>query len=148
MKPLYLGADHRGFPLKEFLKEKLEELGLPFKDLGTYSSESVDYPDYAIKVAEKVAKEDAFGVLICMTGIGMSIAANKVKGIRAARVLSKRGARLSRRHNNANVLCIPGKGLKRERAFEILLTFINEPFSGGRHARRIKKVADYEEREH
>ena len=144
MKPIYLGSDHRGFPLKVYLKEKLKERGIPYEDFGTFSTESVDYPDYAIKVAEKVSKESTFGVLICMTGIGMSIAANKVRGIRAARVLSKKDAILSRRHNNANVLCIPGKGLKRERALEILLTFIEAPFDGGRHARRVRKVADYE----
>lgn len=144
MLKVYLGADHRGFLLKEFLKRRLKEADIALEDLGTSSPEPVDYPDFAMKVGEKVSKEGGFGLLVCMTGIGMSIAANKVTGVRAARVLSKKDARLARRHNDANVLCIPGRGLRRDRAWEILRVFLEESFALGRHERRVRKIEEYE----
>ena len=140
-----IGADHRGYKLKEQLKEYMEDKGIEFVDFGTYSEESVDYPDYAIPVAEAVAKGECdFGVLICYTGIGMSIAANKVKGIRAAHVVAPVYAKMTRQHNDANVLCLPGGFITKEAAIECLELFINTEFEGGRHKRRVEKIVKYE----
>ncbi len=137
-----LGADHRGFPLKEALKARLRQQGYTVVDVGTHSAEtSVDYPDFARKVAERVRTGEAtYGVLICHTGIGMSMAANKIPGIRAALVWDAEQARLSRAHNDANVLCFPGSFVPVERAWEALQRFLETPFEGGRHARRVHKL--------
>ncbi len=142
-----IGSDHRGYKLKEQLKEYMKEKGIEFIDYGTDSEESVDYPDYAIKVAEAVAKKECdMGVLICYTGIGMSIAANKVKGIRAAHVVAPVYARMTRQHNDANVLCLPGGFISKEAAIESLELFISTEFEGGRHKRRVDKIVEYEKR--
>ncbi len=142
-----IGSDHRGYKLKEELKEYMKQKGIEFIDLGADSENSVDYPDYAIPVAEKVAKKECdFGVLICYTGIGMSIAANKVKGIRAAHVVAPIYARMSRLHNDANVLCLPGGFITKDSAIECLELFISTEFEGGRHKRRVDKITGYEER--
>jgi RpiB/LacA/LacB family sugar-phosphate isomerase len=136
-----LGADHAGFPLKEALKEQLQKLGLRVTDLGTHSAESTDYPDYARAVAESVArKQSTYGLLVCCTGVGMSITANKVPGVRAALVLNEEMARLAREHNDANVLCLGAKFVQPEQAHQILATFFSAKFEGGRHERRVGKI--------
>ncbi len=142
-----IGSDHAGFKLKEEIKRFLEEKGIEVVDFGTNSEERVDYPDYAIPLAESVAKgEETFGILICGTGIGMSIAANKVKGIRASLVSDVYSAHSAREHNNANILCMGGRVLGTELAKEITKAWLNAEFLGGRHERRINKIAEYEDK--
>jgi ribose 5-phosphate isomerase B len=136
-----LGADHAGYEFKEKIKQHLASLGYKFQDFGTSSSESTDYPDYAHKVAEEVSSGKAdFGILVCGTGIGMSIVANKHKGVRAAVVESVSAAKLSREHNNANVLALGARIIPWETAQEIITTFLSTNFDGGRHQRRIDKI--------
>jgi len=136
-----LGADHAGYHAKEVVKRYLLEAGYPLEDLGTWSDESVDYPDYAKKVAERVARgEDRFGVLVCGTGIGMAMAANKVDGIRAALAHDAATAHLAREHNDANVLTFGGRVVDDACAVEIVREFLNTRFAGGRHQRRIDKI--------
>ncbi len=140
-----IGADHAGFKLKESVKGFLKILNVFVTDFGTNSEESVDYPDYAIPVAEAVAKKEFdFGILICGTGIGMSITANKVKGIRAALCNELFTAHCSKEHNNANVLCMGGRIVGEELANEIVKTWLYSEFQGGRHQRRVKKIKEYE----
>ncbi len=140
-----IGSDHAGFELKETIKTFLKEKGIKVKDFGTHSEERVDYPDYAIPLAESVARgEENFGILICGTGIGMSITANKVKGIRASLCSDVYSAHSAREHNNANVLCLGGRVLGKELAKEIVNTWLNASFLGGRHKRRIDKIMNYE----
>ena len=135
------GADHGGFALKESLKGYLRKRGLSFEDFGTTSEQSTDYPDYAQKVAQAVVDGRAeFGVLVCTTGVGMSIAANKVAGARAALINNAETSVLARRHNNANVLCLAGKTTSSEDADLILDAFLNTAFEGGRHERRVNKM--------
>jgi ribose 5-phosphate isomerase B len=142
-----IGADHAGFGLKEEIRKTLVELGLTVEDLGTKSSDSVDYPDFAEKVARLVAAgEFDRGILVCGTGIGMAIAANKIPGIRAATVTDVEMARLSREHNDANVLAVGGRILDRKRALEIVRAFLETPFAGDRHQRRIDKITNLEKR--
>jgi len=142
-----IAADHAGFGLKEEIRKTLAELGLSVEDFGTKSSDSVDYPDFAEKVARLVAAgEFDRGILVCGTGIGMAIAANKVAGIRAATVTDVEMARLSREHNDANVLAIGARVLDRKRALEIVRAFLETPFAGDRHQRRIDKITDLEKR--
>ncbi len=136
-----LGADHGGFDLKQGLKQHLEQNGISLVDFGPGSDAPVDYPDYAQAVAQNVAlRRSQFGVLICTTGIGMSIAANKVPGARAALVSDLETAVLARQHNDANVLCLAGRRTSLEEAKRILNAFLNTPFEGGRHDRRLKKM--------
>jgi RpiB/LacA/LacB family sugar-phosphate isomerase len=136
-----LGADHGGYALKEALKAQLEERGLSVADFGTSSREPADYPDYAQAVAQSVARRQAeFGVLICTTGVGMSISANKVPGIRAALVGDEQTAALARQHNNANVLCLAGSSTAPGQALRIVEAFLRTRFEGGRHERRINKM--------
>ncbi len=136
-----LGADHGGYELKETLKRHLTERGVSVNDFGTYSPESTDYPDYAQTVAQAVASRQAeTGLLICTTGIGMSIAANKVPGVRAALVCDEPQAALARQHNHANVLCLGGKTTSPDRAKRILDAFLDAHFEGGRHERRVNKL--------
>ena len=136
-----VGSDHGGFELKEILKHHLQERGIVVNDFGTKSADSTDYPDYARSVAKNVAEEQSdFGVLICTTGVGMSIAANKVPGVRAALVFSEEMAGLARRHNKANILCIGGKITPPEQAKKILDAFMAAEFEGGRHERRVNKM--------
>lgn len=140
-----IGSDHAGFRLKEIIKNFLKTKGIEVEDFGTHTEESVDYPDYAFKVTEAVSTgEFDFGILVCGTGIGMSISANKVKGIRAALCNDLYTAHASREHNNANVLCMGGRVVGDEVAKEIVNTFLNAKFEGGRHERRINKIEDYE----
>lgn len=139
-----IGCDHGGYELKTYLVKKFEEKGYEFIDFGTNTTESVDYPDYAFAVSEYVAKGNCeLGILICSTGIGISIAANKVEGIRAAHCTDTFSARMSRRHNNANILALGGKITGVSIAEEIVETFLSESFDGGRHQRRIDKIDNY-----
>jgi len=143
-----IGADHAGFELKETIKQYLAEQGITIHDHGTCSPDPVDYPDYARAVGEEVAKGQAdWGILVCGTGIGMSMAANKVPGIRAARVSTENEAQLSREHNDSNVLAIGGRVLDENTALKIVERWLNTPFSGGRHARRVEKIMAIEREE-
>lgn len=140
-----LGSDHRGYALKESLKEELRRRGYEVMDVGTDSEERTDYPIYAKAVAQAVADGKArFGVLICATGIGMSIAANKVRGIRAAHVCSDELVSLSRRHNDANVLCFGSLYTDEETALRWVEIFVSTEFEGGRHARRVSLIGEIE----
>jgi len=135
-----IGADHRGLELKQFIIELLEQMGHDYEDFGTYTAEAVDYPDIAQKVAEGVAGGDFdLGILICDTGIGMCIAANKVRGIRAALVHNSFSARRAREHNDANILCL-GTEETPDMVREIVENFLNTGFEGGRHQRRVDKI--------
>ena len=137
---IYIGSDHAGFDLKEHIKKHFEGQ-FEFKDMGTYSSESVDYPDFAHAVAESVLKEnDGVGVLICGTGNGMIMAANKHAGIRAALCWAPEIAALAKQHNNANILVMPARFISEETAFETMNAFFSADFEGGRHQRRIDKI--------
>jgi len=137
-----LGADHRGFALKEELKRWLTARGHEVIDFGPASADRVDYPDYAFGVARAVAARKAErGILICLTGIGMSIAANKVRGVRAALADSVRLARLSREHNDANVLCLGADFVSAAEARRIVGVWLRTGFAGGRHSRRLAKIA-------
>lgn len=140
-----IGADHRGYKYKELVKEFLTSEGYEVKDFGTDSSESVDYPDFARKVADSVSRgESEFGVLLCSNGIGVSIAANKVDGIRAANVFSENMAEMSRKHNKANVICFGGETIDIDVIKKCLLIFLNTEFEGGRHKRRVEKIKELE----
>jgi len=145
-----LGADHAGFRAKETIKKYLEGAGYAVDDVGTWSEESVDYPDFARAVGERVASgKNPLGVLVCGTGIGVSIAANKVEGIRAALAHDSLTARRAREHNNANVIALGGKVVGDDEAIEIVQEFLNATFAGGRHQRRIDKISEMDrEREH
>lgn len=140
-----IGSDHAGFRLKEEVKERLIELGYKVRDFGTHSQEAVDYPDIAFKVAGKVSEGNFDrGILICGTGIGMCIAANKVIGIRAALCWDERSAELSRKHNDSNILCLGGRILSEKKAMKIVDIWLTTKFEGGRHLGRIRKIMDYE----
>ncbi|HYA97674.1 MAG TPA: ribose 5-phosphate isomerase B [Methylomirabilota bacterium] len=144
-----LGADHAGYPVKESIKKYLETAGYPVDDQGTWSEESVDYPDYGRAVGERVASnQDDFGIVVCGSGIGISIAANKVPGIRAALAHDENTARLSREHNDANVLAMGGRIVTPEEAVDMVKTFLSTPFAHGRHQRRIDKISQIEKDEH
>ncbi len=137
-----LAADHGGFELKNLLAEKLAEWGYEPLDLGTYSTDSVDYPDMAAKMADAIKTGKAErGVLVCGTGIGISIAANRFPFIRAALIHDAFGARLCREHNNANVIVFGGRTTGIEVAYDCLNIFLNTQFAGGRHARRVEKLS-------
>lgn len=136
-----IGADHAGFELKERLKAELERLGYGVEDVGTRSAASVDYPDFAHQVADRVEHGQARrGVLMCGTGLGMSYAANRHHGVRAAVAWTPEIARLAREHNDANVLVLPARFLSEEQGLEILRTWLATPFEGGRHQGRIDKI--------
>jgi len=140
---LAVGSDHAGFTLKQALLPVLQERGIDVADLGTHSAESTDYPDYAHAVAHLVAAGEVdFGLLCCSTGIGMSMAANKVPGVRAALVVNEEVAALTRQHNDANVLCLGAKTSTPEQAVKILDAFLRADFEGGRHERRVNKIED------
>jgi len=146
-----IGSDHAGYALKERVKAELQRLGHDVQDLGTSSAEdSVDYPDYSIAVGERVANGQADrGVVVCATGIGASIAANKVEGVRASVVTSDDTARLTRADNDSNVLALGGKTAPSvESALGWLRLWLETPFAGGRHERRVNKIKDYESRSH
>lgn len=137
-----LGADHAGYVLKETLKKHLEKKGIAFKDYGSFKEDSCDYPEYAFKVGQAVSSQEAdLGILICGTGIGMSITANKMKGIRAALVNDIKVAQMSRLHNDANVLCLGGRTTEEKDALEILDVWLNTSFEGGRHQNRLNLIS-------
>ncbi len=136
-----IGSDHAGYDLKERLKAELEELGFEPVDVGTHSAESVDYSDYAKRVASEVANGSvARGVLMCGTGLGMSYTANRFPGVRAALAWTPEIAELSRRHNDANVLVLPARFIEPAQGIEILRRWLEAPFDGGRHERRVAKI--------
>ncbi|MGZ4162975.1 MAG: ribose 5-phosphate isomerase B [Tumebacillaceae bacterium] len=142
-----IAADHGGFTLKETIKKQLESLGLEYHDFGSYSEESVDYPDYGIQVAEAVAKgEYERGILICGTGLGMSIVANKVPGIRCALLHDTFSAKATREHNDTNVMAMGARVIGPGLAEEIVHLWLTTEFSGGRHQNRLDKIAAIEER--
>jgi ribose 5-phosphate isomerase B len=142
MPKIAIGADHAGFEYKEALRSWLEKNGYEVKDFGTYSKESTDYPDFAHPVAEAVEKgQFEMGVLICGSANGVAMAANKHKGVRAAICWLEEIASLARLHNNANVLCIPARFISLEDAEKITDRFLHESFEGGRHERRVNKIA-------
>jgi ribose 5-phosphate isomerase B len=140
-----IGSDHRGYEVKRRIDSVLKQLGHEVVDFGPQSSESVDYPDYAFQVAQAVsAKQVDRGILICGTGIGMCIAANKVPGVRAAPCHDSITAEMSRRHNDANVLCLSADLLGDELIERMLRIWLETEFEGGRHARRVEKIARFE----
>lgn len=142
-----IASDHGGINIREEIKSLMEELGIEYEDFGCECADSVDYPDYALPVAEKVAAgEFDRGILICGTGIGMSIAANKVKGIRCALVHDVYSAKLTRQHNDTNIISMGERVIGAGLAREIAQTWLTTDFQAGRHATRIGKIAEYEEK--
>jgi ribose 5-phosphate isomerase B len=139
--PVILGSDHAGFDLKEKVKKALERRGVPCEDVGTHSGEPVDYPDIAHRVAGAVEEgRFARGIVVCGTGLGVSMAANRHRGVRAAVAYDEETARLSREHNDSNVLALGGRSLDHGLAERILEVWLETPFAGGRHARRVGKI--------
>ena len=146
-KPIALAADHGGFELKEAVKAHLEELGLEYIDYGTHSTASVDYPDMALPACDAVVKgECSKALLFCGTGVGISMAANKVKGIRACCCSDSFSCEYTRRHNDANALCMGGRVVGPGLACQLVDLFLNTPFEGGRHEKRIAKLMAIESR--
>jgi ribose 5-phosphate isomerase B len=143
---IHIGSDHAGFALKEAVKAHLVAEGREVTDVGTHSEDSVDYPLFGRDVGNAVAGGDAdFGVLVCGTGLGMAIAANKVRGVRAVQVSSVEFAQMSRRHNDANVLTLAGRYTDEQSAFAIVDAFLTTPYEGGRHQRRIDEITAIEQ---
>ncbi len=139
---IIMASDHRGFLLKEELKAFFNQENIITIDVGTYSKEPVDYPDFAKLGIDKILEnKNNVGIFICGTGIGMSIAANRNPKIRAALCLDVKSATLARKHNDANVLCLSANNVKRKKAISIVKVFLTTPFEGGRHARRLKKIS-------
>jgi len=144
---IIFGADHGGFKLKSALVKYAGDIGYKVVDIGTFSSKSVDYPDFAKKVAEEVVDDsNNAGVLVCRTGIGMSISANKITGARAALCYSEKIAELSRLHNDANILCLGADFIDLEDAKRIFKKWIDTHFEGGRHKKRVEKIEELERR--
>jgi ribose 5-phosphate isomerase B len=142
---ILLGNDHGGLALKEAIKGLLTERGIPFEDCGTDSNDSVDYPDFGIKVARRVSNSDGdTGILVCGTGIGMSIVANKFPRVRAALATDVFMARMAKEHNNANILVLGGRVLTPELAREMVVAWLDAAFEGGRHQGRLDKIAAIE----
>lgn len=146
VKKILIASDHAGFDGKEAVKKTLDEMGLEYEDLGTISTDSVDYPDYAERVAKGVAFGEAErGILVCGSGIGMQIAANKIPGVRAALAWNEETAELARRHNDANVVAVGARTTLPETIDRIIRAFLTTKFEGGRHQRRIEKIKKLEE---
>lgn len=145
---IVLGSDHRGFDVKPRLAALIRELGHEVLDVGATSADSVDYPDFAYEVALRVSRGEADrGILVCGTGIGMCITANKVRGVRAASCHDRLDAEMSRRHNDANVLCISADLVGEDLMGQMVRVWLETPFDGGRHARRVEKIAQIEAKE-
>ena len=141
MKKIFISSDHAGFRLKESIKMYLSKKKLPFQDLGPINDDKVDYPDYAHKVAKKVKiNKNNVGILICGSGTGMNIAANKHKNIRAAQCFNLKSTKLSRLHNDANIITLGSRVLSKKNALSFVGVFLNTKFEGGRHSKRIKKI--------
>lgn len=146
-KPIALAADHGGFALKEEVRAHLDKLGLPYKDFGSYDGASCDYPDMALPACEAVvAGQCGRALLFCGTGVGISMSANKVKGIRACCCSDAFSAEFTRRHNDANALCLGGRVVGPGLALKLVDIFLNTPFEGGRHQRRVEKLMAIEQR--
>jgi ribose 5-phosphate isomerase B len=144
---LVIGSDHAGFPLKEEIKKHLDERGLEYEDVGTYDTKSCDYPVYAEKLCGKITSGECYrGILCCGTGIGMSICANKVNGIRAAACSDCFSAKFTRAHNDANVLCLGARVVGAGLADELVDLFIDTEFEGGRHQRRVDLITEIEKK--
>jgi ribose 5-phosphate isomerase B len=142
-----IGSDHAGFERKQAVAEFLVTNGIQIEDVGTFSADSVDYPDYAEKVGIAVqAGRVNRGVLVCGTGLGVCIAANKIHGIRAVAPWSPETARLSRQHNDANVLCLSGRHMEKALVLALVKIWLETPFEGGRHQRRVSKISEIEKR--
>ena len=140
-KSIILASDHAGFELKENIKKFLIKRKKKFFDLGTYSNKSVDYPDFAHRLSKKMKKNNNhFGILVCGSGIGMEITANRYKNVRAALCYNQKTAKLSRLHNNANIITLGSRLTKKTVALKCISTFLNTKFEGGRHLKRIKKI--------
>ncbi len=140
-----LGSDHGGYETKLVAIEYLKEHNIDYVDLGCYSKDSVDYSEYGIKVAEMVRDNEGYvGIVVCTTGIGISIAANKVKGIRAALCFNEKVAMMTRLHNNSNVLALPGAYVSKEETKAIVHNFLTTEFEGGRHTRRVDIISNYD----
>jgi ribose 5-phosphate isomerase B len=135
-----IGSDHAGFAMKEIIKEYLSGLNYQFEDVGTFNEDSVDYPDFAKKVAKKVQNSNNFGILICGTGLGMSMSANRFAGVRCALCHDAYTAEFARKHNNANILAFGGRTTGVEIAKQMVYIFLNTSFEGGRHQRRVNKI--------
>ncbi len=135
--PIIIGSDHAGFPLKQELAAYLEDKGIATQDVGTHSLDSCDYPVYAQDLCKEVLDRNTLGILVCGSGVGMSMSANKVPGIRAALCTNEYLACMTRRHNNANVLCLGGRVTGIDLAKAIVDAFLNNEFEGGRHQRRV-----------
>ncbi|MFH1391762.1 MAG: ribose 5-phosphate isomerase B [Candidatus Diapherotrites archaeon] len=148
IKKMYVGSDHAGYETKEALQKYLAKKGIETVDLGTHGTEKADYPDIAEKVSRKVAKDKgSYGLLVCGTGIGMSISANKVKGIRAANPFDSYTAKMSREHNDANVICIGGRTNDLSKSKRILKAFLDaKPSKVKRHVNRVKKISKMEKK--
>ena len=141
-KPVAIGSDHAGFSYKEALISFLEAKGVPFNDFGTHSADSVDYPDFAHPVASAVEKGEAsFGVLVCGSGNGVAITANKHQQVRAAICWGEELSKLAREHNNANIICIPARFVTEAEAEKMVQIFMSTDFEGGRHQNRVNKIA-------
>ncbi len=144
-KKIAIAADHAGFEEKERIKKTLDEIGVEYDDMGTNSTESVDYPDFAEKLGDAVASgKYEEGILFCGSGTGMAIAANKIHGVRAAVAWNEEIARLSREHNNANVLALPARFIGDSEIVEIVKAWLGAKFDGGRHERRVEKITAIE----
>jgi ribose 5-phosphate isomerase B len=141
LKKIFISSDHAGFKLKEEIKSHLSKKKLSFQDLGPFNDDRVDYPDYAHKVARKVkVNKSNVGILICGSGMGMNIAANRHKNIRAAQCFNLKSTKLSRLHNDANIITLGSRLLNKKLALSCVNIFLNTKFEGGRHSKRIKKI--------
>lgn len=138
---IHIGCDHAGFSLKEIVKSALSNDGHEVVDHGTFSEESTDYPEYAHATASAVEQENGIGILICGSANGVCMTANKHQGIRAALCWNEEVAKLAREHNNANIICLPARFISIDEAKQMVHTFIHTPFEGGRHERRVSKIA-------
>ena len=140
-KKICIGSDHAGYNLKEFIKDFLIKKNISVIDLGPFDNKSVDYPDFAKKVSNRIkTKKSDSGILVCGSGTGMSISANKIKGIRAAVCYNLRSTRLCRQHNNANIITLGSRLIKKKDALKLVSVFLQTKFEGGRHLKRIKKI--------
>jgi len=141
LRKIFISSDHAGYKLKEFIKIYLSKKKLSFQDMGPYNADRVDYPDFAHKVAKRVkTNKDNIGILVCGSGMGMNIAANRHKNIRAAQCFNLKSTKLSRLHNNANIITLGSRLLTKKNALSCVGVFLNTKFEGGRHSKRIKKI--------